>query len=108
MRINWCPPAARELLHLNHPPMTFEEFQYNARLYTLGALDPEEASAFAEARAEFGAEAEAFLEECYKLHAAFALSLRPQPPKQDARQRLMDLIKRASAAPSPDHGEIAG
>jgi hypothetical protein len=77
------------------PDMTFEEFQQNARLYVLGALDEEEMVSFEEGRRQFGATAEEFILECRELNAAFALSLRPQPPKKDARERLLEMVHRS-------------
>jgi hypothetical protein len=73
--------------------MSFEEFQHHARLYVLGALDEEEMVSFEEGRRKFAAEAEKFIEECRKLNAAFALSLQPHPPREDARERLMSLVR---------------
>jgi hypothetical protein len=73
--------------------MTFESFQHLARLYVLGALDEDELAAFEEGRREFGVQAEAFIKECSELSAAFALSLHPQPPSEDAKERLMSLLR---------------
>ena len=75
--------------------MSFEEFENQARLYIVGALDDAETLAFSEARKEFGERAEAFLNECQRLNAAFALSLRPRAPKIDAKERLMRLIQKS-------------
>ena len=55
--------------------MSFEEFQNRARLYVIGALEPEETEEFELARKDFGQKAEDFIAECYDLHEAFALSL---------------------------------
>jgi hypothetical protein len=73
--------------------MSFEEFQHHARLYVLGALDEEEMVAFEEGRRAFGAAAETFLDECRQLNSAFALSLRPQAPRADAKERLMAMVR---------------
>ena len=75
--------------------MNFEEFENQARLYVVGALDDAETVAFQEARARYGARAEAFICECQRLNEAFALSLRPKAPKIDAKERLMSLIQRS-------------
>ena len=75
--------------------MNFEEFENHARLYIVGALDDAETVAFSEARKEFGERAEAFINECERLNAAFALSLRPRAPKIDAKERLMALIQKS-------------
>jgi len=73
--------------------MRYEEFQQLARLFVLGALDEEEMVAFEEGRREFGAAAEDFLRECRELNAAFALSLQPQPTREDAKERLMSMVR---------------
>ena len=57
--------------------MSFEEFQNRSRLYVIGALEPEELEEFEAARKDFGQKGEDFISECYGLHEAFALSLRP-------------------------------
>ena len=57
--------------------MSFEEFQNRSRLYVIGALESEEMEEFETARKKFGQKAEDFIGECYALHEAFALSLRP-------------------------------
>jgi hypothetical protein len=57
--------------------MTFEEFQSQSGLYVLGALEPEELEEFERERKESGKKAEDFITQCYVLHEAFALSLRP-------------------------------
>jgi hypothetical protein len=75
--------------------MNFEEFENLARLYVVGALDDEEMAAFEEVRKEFGSRAENFIQDCRKLNAAFALSLRPRAPKVDAKERLMSLIQKS-------------
>ncbi|MEI6562660.1 MAG: hypothetical protein WCO68_11380 [Verrucomicrobiota bacterium] len=77
--------------------MNFEEFQHLARLSIVGALDPEEAAQFQAGRREFGAEAEAFLAECRKLNAVFALSLRPCEPDPRTKARLFARIQGDSA-----------
>ena len=57
--------------------MSFEEFQNRSRLYVIGALETEELDEFEQARKQFGQKGEDFIGECYALHEAFALSLRP-------------------------------
>lgn len=76
--------------------MSFEEFQNYARLYIVGGLDEEEIAIFQGARRFYGEAAEEFVRECRQLNAAFALSLRPEPPREDARERLMALIQRST------------
>ena len=75
--------------------MSFEEFENLARLYVVGALDEAEVPIFAQARQAFGQRAEEIIAECQILNAAFALSLRPQPPKEDAKAKLMGLIQKS-------------
>ena len=77
--------------------MNFEEFENLARLYVVGALEDAEMLAFEEARKEFGERAESLIQECRKLNAAFALSLRPHAPKVDAKERLMALIQKSTS-----------
>ncbi len=75
--------------------MTFEDFEKRARLHAVGALEDEEVEVFEQARKEFGVRAEDYIQTCQNLGAAFALSLHPQPPALNARERLMSLICRA-------------
>jgi hypothetical protein len=78
--------------------MTFDAFQHHARLFVLGALDEEEMVAFEEARREFGRRADDFIQQCKELNAAFALSLHPQQPRNDAKERLMSLVRKSLGA----------
>ena len=77
--------------------MSFEEFQNRARLYVIGALEPEETEEFERARKEFGQQAEEFIGECYNLHEAFALSLRPEKSSDALKQRLMSMVRQRQA-----------
>jgi hypothetical protein len=77
--------------------MSFEEFQNRARLYVIGALEPEETDEFERARKEFGQQAEDFIGECYNLHEAFALSLRPEKSSDALKQRLMTMVRQRQA-----------
>ena len=89
--------------------MSFEEFENEARLYVVGALDGAELAAFSEARQQYGEAAEEFIHECRRLSAAFALSLKPQAPRNDAKQKLMMLIRKSAAAqPHGSNGGSAG
>ncbi len=72
--------------------MSFEEFQNRARLYVIGALEPEETDDFERARKDHGPKAEDFIAECYNLHEAFALSLRPEKSSDALKQRLMSMV----------------
>lgn len=73
--------------------MSFEEFQNRARLYVIGALEPEEVEGFEKARKEYGQPAEDFIAECYNLHEAFALSLRPEKSSDALKDRLMSMVR---------------
>lgn len=73
--------------------MNFEEFQNQARLYVIGALDGEETEAFELARKQFGQKAEDYIAECYSLHEAFALSLRPAKSSDKLKDRLMAMVR---------------
>jgi hypothetical protein len=73
--------------------MSFEEFQNRSRLYVLGALEPEELQDFESARKEFGQKADDFIGECYALHEAFALSLKPAKSSAALKDRLMSMVR---------------
>jgi len=73
--------------------MSFEEFQNRARLYVIGALENGEVREFEEARRELGQKAEDFITECYRLHEAFALSLKPAKSSDALKERLMKMVR---------------
>ena len=73
--------------------MSFSEFQNQARLYVIGALEGEELEEFEEARKKFGKKGEDFIIKCYALHEAFALSLRPAKANAAIKERLMAMVK---------------
>jgi hypothetical protein len=73
--------------------MNFSEFQNQARLYVIGALEPEELEEFEKARKKFGKKAEEFITKCYALHEAFALSLRPAKASTAIKERLMAMVR---------------
>ena len=73
--------------------MSFEEFQNRARLYVIGALEDGETKEFEEARAQFGQQAEDLITECYRLHEAFALSLKPAKSSEALKNRLMKMVR---------------
>ncbi|HEU0208490.1 MAG TPA: hypothetical protein VFQ78_05885 [Candidatus Udaeobacter sp.] len=73
--------------------MNFERFQNLSRLYVIGALEPEEFDDFEKARKKFGKKAEDFINKCYDLHEAFALSLRPAKSSDAIKERLMAMVK---------------
>jgi hypothetical protein len=73
--------------------MNFNEFQNQARLYVIGALESEELEEFENARKKFGEMGEEFITKCYALHEAFALSLRPAKASSAIKERLMAMVK---------------
>ncbi|MEY2479767.1 MAG: hypothetical protein QOI04_694 [Verrucomicrobiota bacterium] len=73
--------------------MNFEEFQNRARLYVIGALEADETEEFEEARKSFGERAEETIAQCYNLHEAFALSLKPAKSSDALKQRLMTMVR---------------
>jgi len=73
--------------------MSFEEFQNRARLYVIGALEADETEAFEQARKKFGQKAEDFIADCYSMHEAFALSLRPAKSSEALKERLMSMVR---------------
>ena len=73
--------------------MNFSEFQNQARLYVIGALEAEELEEFEKACTKFGKKGEDFITKCYALHEAFALSLRPAKSSTAIKDRLMAMVK---------------
>ena len=73
--------------------MNFKEFQKQSRLYVIGALEAEELEEFENARKKFGKKAEDYIGECYGLHEAFALSLRPAKSSAAIKERLMSMVR---------------
>ncbi len=73
--------------------MNFEAFQSYSRLYVIGTLEPEELEEFEEARKHFGQQAEDFIRDCYALHEAFALSLKPAKSSASLKDRLMSMVR---------------
>jgi superoxide dismutase len=73
--------------------MSFEEFQNRARLYVIGALEPDETEDFEKARREYAQRAEDFIAQCYDLHEAFALSLKPEKTSDAIKDRLMSMVR---------------
>lgn len=78
--------------------MSFDEFQNQGRLYVIGALEPEELEAFEQARKDFGQKAEDYIGECYSMHEAFALSLRPAKSSDALKDRLMSMVRNREKA----------
>jgi hypothetical protein len=73
--------------------MSFDEFENQARLYVIGALEPEETEEFEKARRQFGQKAEDRIAQCYELHEAFALSLQPAKTSAALKDRLMQMVR---------------
>ena len=73
--------------------MNFSEFQNQARLYVIGALEAEELEEFEKAREKFGKKGEDFIAKSYALHEAFALSLRPAKSSAAIKDRLMAMVR---------------
>lgn len=73
--------------------MNFEQFQNQARLFVIGALDAEEVSEFEKARRKFGQKGEDFIAKCYTLSEAFALSLKPAKASGQIKVRLMEMVR---------------
>jgi hypothetical protein len=76
--------------------MSFEQFQNSARLYVIGALEPEELQEFEAARKQYGVAAEEFINQCYSLHEAFALSLKPAKASAAIKESLMSMVRERS------------
>ncbi len=73
--------------------MNFSQFQNQARLYVIGALEAEELEEFEKARDKFGKKGEDFITKSYGLHEAFALSLRPAKASAAIKDRLMAMVR---------------
>ena len=78
--------------------MSFKEFQSQSRLYVVTGLEFEELEDFETARNEFGQKAEDLIRECYALHEAFALSLRPTKATAAIKERLMSMVRERKQA----------
>ena len=76
-------------------PLSFAEFQNQARLDVIGALSPQELVEFNKGLAAFGPRAQRFLSDCCALRDAFALSLRPPRAAKPLRDRLTSLAARS-------------
>jgi hypothetical protein len=73
--------------------VNFKEFQNQSRLYVIGALESEELEEYEKARKKFGKKADDYIGECYGLHEAFALSLRPAKASAAIKERLMAMVR---------------
>ncbi|PYK29490.1 MAG: hypothetical protein DME57_10170 [Verrucomicrobia bacterium] len=84
--------------------MSFEDFQNSARLYVIGALEPEELQDFEAARKLYGTAAEDFIQQCYALHEAFALSLKPAKASGAIKDKLMAMVRERQKQAGPGPG----
>ena len=84
--------------------MSFNEFQCQSRLYVVTGLEFEELEDFERARNEFGQKAEDLIRECYALHEAFALSLRPTKATAAIKERLMSFVQKRKQVTHSRHG----
>ncbi len=82
--------------------MSFEEFQNRARLYVIGALEPDDTEEFEQARREYAQKAEDFIAQCYDLHEAFALSLKPEKTSNTIKDRLMTMVRQRQSQQGGD------
>ena len=73
--------------------MSFEEFQSQSRHYVIGALESKELEEFEIGRKKFGKKAEDFITQCYLLHEALALSLRPAKASAAIKERLTSMVR---------------
>ncbi len=73
--------------------MSFAKFQNQSRLYVIGALEPKELEEFERECKKFGKKAEDFITQCYLLHEAFALSLRPAKASAAIKERLTSMVR---------------
>jgi hypothetical protein len=73
--------------------MKSEEFQNQSRLYVIGALEPKEMEEFERERKKLGKKAEDSITQCYVLHEAFALSVRPAKASAAIKERLMSMVR---------------
>ncbi len=78
--------------------MKSDEFQNQSRLYVIGALEPEEMEEFERERKKLGKKAEDSITQCYALHEAFALSVRPAKASASIKQRLISLVRERKQA----------
>ncbi len=74
--------------------MNLEEFQHLARLYAIGALEPDELREFQTVRAFLGPRAERYITDCRRLNDAIVSDLEPIPPSPTAREKVLRLATR--------------
>jgi len=81
--------------------MSFEGFQNYARLYVIGALEPEEIREFELSRNQYGPLAEEFVNECDRLHKELKLSLKPAENSKAIKAQLLSMVGRRRPILSP-------
>ena len=86
--------------------MSFEEFQNQARLCVIGAMELEELEEFETERKNSGKKAEDFITQCYALHEAFALSLRPAKASAAIKGRLMSMVRERKQVAQPEMQQV--
>jgi hypothetical protein len=86
--------------------MSFEEFQNQARLYVIAAMELEELEEFETERKNSGKKAEDFITQCYALHEAFALSLRPANASAAIKDRLMSMVREPKHVAEPEMQQV--
>ena len=86
--------------------MSFEEFQSQSRHYVIGALESKELEEFEIGRKKFGKKAEDFIAQCYALHEAFALSLRPAKASAAIKDRLMSMVRERKQVAQPEMQQV--
>jgi hypothetical protein len=86
--------------------MRFEEFQNQARLYVIGAMDLEELEEFETERKNSGKKAEDCITQCYALHEAFALSLRPAKASAAIKERLTSMVRERKQVAQPEMQQV--
>ena len=86
--------------------MNFEEFQKQSRLYVIGALEPEELEEFERERKKAGKKAEDFVNQCYALHEAFALTLRSEASYAIKKQLMSMMQERKQVRCARDAADI--
>jgi len=80
--------------------MTFEEFQNYARLYVLGALEPQEIARFEFAKEQYGPAAQEFVDECNCRRERLELSLKPAKKLEAIKAQLLSMVSRRSPTSS--------
>jgi len=80
--------------------MSFEEFQNYARLYVIGALEPQEIAKFEFAKEQYGPAAQEFVDECNFRHERLELSLKPAKKLEAIKAQLLSMVSRRSPTQS--------